>query len=630
MPRYQGTDDMRVVAEDVNPVQINPTIGIYQEGHGAALTRFGNTIESMGTQLNLNSLRAQEAALEREKTMAYASALSEDTQGGIQTTFASLIAAGATEDDIRDIIAGQKDASLLREYGIQNPHSVMGELRRAINFNRRILQRPQFAPEFEQAYRVGGGKAIGTGLRESAAAASNPIDALQQTVIQEASALGLNLNNSNINDMYNAVVRNQAAKREYEAATAQLALTGQRLDVDSKLAQESMNRASSADLVITQGDVGRILDKVRQSDTPQSREDAIQELREYLQSKQATYRTTFSNYGISQAAIDSSLGGTIDMINTTIAGLQGKESLEMLQTAVNLTVQGEVSRQLNRPGVKQAVGYGTLARMLPDTWSAELAKNANFGKFLNGITDMAATDSSLDLAFNGTSQMSREEAITFANGNRQFFRNAARSEDITDDQFGTFVNNLYGSYVLGGQAAELFNRSFDTLASDDVVSRLSKVQDATVRSRLQTNVSRYLDDIVKEALVSAESEGGNIELIGVGRALKYDQAKDLVTVTYSTSGVPTFSPNETGARLTTQEGSRELNEAIAKFNRAGTKIGQAVKVLQQGLGLYTDMTPAELAESIVNRKAAPGITGRNPTTAQTPELGTINIDDIIF
>lgn len=623
MPRYQGTNDMRVMAPDVNPVQLNPSIGIYQDGHGTSLTRLGNYFESVGNARYNARLDAEKAALEAEGARQWTDALIEDTELGMQTAIgalnAAVLQAGGTEEDVADVLEGRKDASKLREMGIQNPHSVMSEIYRGRNLIRRVLRNPKFAPEIEEAYRVGGGKAVGTGLRESTQAAANPLDLLYANINKEAFNIGLNEGNSDFNTRYNAVVRNQAAKAEYDAEVAKLALTSQRLELGGNQALEILNKSSSAQMTITHGDIGGILQTVHANDNLDTRKAAIDQLRELRSAKLAEARAKFNNYGITQAEIESALGSSLSMIDTAIEQLMGDEDLKLVQNSMDLLVGQATLSAAQSPGAKEAIGVGALVKLMPDTWASALKMNARFTKLVNSIIDTGSNEASLRAVFNGMTPFSREESVRFMQDNRAFFQRAAESSDITDDQFGRLTSNLYSSYVLGGNAARIFHDNFATLASDKVIERLSKVQDSTVRSNLQTNISRYVDDLVTEAFVSVGEEA-RVQMIGVGGArYKWDKVKDLVDVTYSTSGVPSFTINEKGAKLTTQEGADELRAAVSRYNSAGTKIGQAVNILQRGLGLYQDKSPSELAQTFVEKRVAPGYLGEEITA--TYDLG---------
>jgi hypothetical protein len=160
MADYRMRADYRGMAPEVAPVQLNPTIGIYQEGFGREIANLGAGAAMFLENRAEGQLKFQEAQREHQNSLVIAEAFRSDidqTIAGVASSVQAELGRDLTPDEAAGFRRGLVKESLLKEAGLQNPRRMMFNLSRAANYRSMIAANPTLAPEINEAFRVGGG-----------------------------------------------------------------------------------------------------------------------------------------------------------------------------------------------------------------------------------------------------------------------------------------------------------------------------------------------------------------------------------------------------------------------------------------------------------------------------------------
>jgi hypothetical protein len=651
MARYQGFNDMRAVADDVAPVQINPTIGMYQEGYGQALSSLGRDIAGIGIDVNRQKVANQATLQEQQARLASASFMAEDVRLHQLSTIENLQRESGIEfspEQVQNLLSATADANLLTQGELQMGGSSILALRRAALFQQRLAENPMFAPELEKAFRVAGGQAVTQGLVGVIRDAEEEREATRQWFETQSLELGLNPTTP-IGERAAYVMRHQSLLRDKAQVQAELEILKANDYADARTATFRMNRYQAGVLPEIQGIVNNTLTELANNDTLENRNAAISRLNAWYADAVANARGVFNVPGVSQTDVENSLSAAKMFVDDAVEVLSGGRDLTLAKNRFELAQQTSEQDVINRFGLGDLVAYNKILKSFPEELQATLAGAefaVNAGNLVRSAGITLTNEATARAARAELTKAGPNQIVPFTEVNKGHLMGMASDPTVTDQQFNTGLINMFAGYA--PENAQLFDSMLPNLTQPEVLARLNRGLDASATAELTESMSRYLQDIsvstyarLQNTLTPAgitstvvPNEPGQYPApAGARRRISFNLNLDpYIETSYTASGMPSF--RITGDVPPEMRG--KVASAVRDLNTVGTKVGNVVKVAQ-ALGQYKQYSPQELGQFITENGMLPGRAEaeqrlQNPTapmrSASVDDLEVVSIEDL--
>jgi hypothetical protein len=615
-----GSADYRAFAPEVQPVQINPTIGIYQDGYGSAVSGLGRDVYGIANRLDSASEVDLDEMQDRQARFATAGYLMEDVDTHIDTTLdVSGMESGVqfTPEEREAIRAGQIDADKIFQGRSQLSSSTLLDLRRAANFRRQLAANPYLAPELDEAYRISGGRSIQQGLRDVMQDAEQERTAMREYYTKEALKLGVSPT-ADIGEMATAVIGHNRKLVNGALAEAEFKELQRNNAVNETNSKLLLNTVALAKMEEMRGIIAERVKAAQESGSELDRQALIQDISNFYSDTMAKTMSdpTYNAPGVSPTAVRDAFIPLKLFVDSSIETISGKRELDLVKTQFDLATQMAEYRLNSKIGFDVVAANKMLASSSPEMQAALQAVVDLSPMLSQGIASVVSEEQARRVRTEVTEE-SAEQARNYAEANRLYLVAQAKRDDITDREFNTILTNTFTGYTPGGNDAIFFHNAWRNITQPEVLARLGRGLDATTTATLSESLTKYMADLgtsttnrIRTALApfelglpEAEVQPGSYpQPAGARRELTFNvDLSKYVETGYTENGMPRFQMK---ANVPTDRMS-QVSQVVRDLNSVGTSIGDIVKVAK-AMEMYPNYTPAELGEFIVKHGMLPG------------------------
>lgn len=626
MADYRMRADFRARAPEVNPVQINPTIGMYQDGHGASLARFGRDISDISTAVSVGTTNQNKALLELQQKKAIGTMSLDLLDIGVENAIDAVEAEeGITFNDQQRaaLREGQIEMGRFSTAALQNPRSALNSLRLVSSLRARGARNPELVPDFVQQYKALTGS---TPLGQMESIIDDTEAARQkyfEYVDTEAFKLGMN----------SSVPFEQRAQLVSDRDQSLESLRQFNANYETMVKNDALNARSlkfrlrgdhSRDLVTVGSElINTITAELAKNDTSEARVAAMSQLNQFMAATVADTQTKFNAPGVDQADIDNALAPLQMLVNDTMESLKGDRDLAAVQTSSKLALAMAQDRILREnAGMPGIMAMGELFKDMP-AFMNDLVGTTTFATdaavIVRGVVTAVTDQASAAQLKSATVREGPEETAAAVRASRRTLSQVASDPKVPKEKFDQAVLNLFDNYNPNDEGStRFFDGALSELATPNVLLRLAQERTPDMTNRLNKSFDSYINTVTMATKERVEARmnkwGPTLTPMDQPADSTYPWPKgsfwklslstpinQYVESTVTPDGMPVFRAKEV------QDPSlrADVNQSVRDMNSVAPRIQNSVKVLQ-ALGLYTQYTPAELAEYLMTNGITPG------------------------
>jgi len=620
--------DYRVGAPEVTPPQINPAIGIYQDGFGTSIRHRGQSLGDMYSDRVTMSNTAAKARLELEANQAEAQAKAgfalnqiDITREDAMDSLISTLGFEPTDSEMNALLEGKKTTDRLRQADIQRPRAALSSLRRIADLRKQVVENPFIAEELMKMYKTNTGVAALKDLNDITAQTEDRRAAVMTDIDNESMKLGLDMSAplevraqavSGVRQRDEIYRRKEQEYQEYNRAKA-VSKDQAIMDMRSTFVPALGDKVDALSQVVSQ---------IPADATPEQRAEIVQSLQEQKRLIQQTAVNTFNHPDLKSSDYQDAIAVPMARIDELLKYASGEQQREDLARHNEVLQAVATNKLMQNPAVPQIQALMKFYDTIPTNMQNLMSQSTVFTR-VNGMMNIIAGSEADQLDYLTTIApiINDPKALgEMVRQNKAGLIDAANSDMVTDEQFNKAVSTWFGEFsprefrMGNGKVGQLFHEQLPSLADPAVQGRLSKVSPQT-KAELVNSLDNYLSYMTRSVSSELNRDMGfmNVDVEdqktdpngypwpegSIKKFSLFGRAEPYLDISYP-DGMPVFRMKQD----TPQDKRADITAAVSKLNKVAPKIKNIVDVYQT-LGLYADMPKNELAKFLATSGVTP-------------------------
>ena len=618
---------------DLQSPQVNPYLGMYQDGYGSALAGMGNDLARVSNAMDggsggsSNALAMRRYMDEQRAKMGIAEWAIESIGMGMENAIpllSNVADVPLTEGEVSTLQGAARDSAKLDQVDLQRPNRAMNQLRRAAHLRESIARSPLIAEELFKIYKTG----TGAGVLDELESITTQAEDARAAYIQDIETTNTNLGgnpNATFQQKAEFVTKHRTLLRNKAESDARWSMLSNQEKTDRAGSMRDMRTNHIPALVAgynsqIQATLNSIGGNVT-SLSPDQRVAFTQQITEAYNRDAAELRQKYTSSELTDADYQAALAPVTAIRDNALRLLSGEATQEAVDTSnkiIGLTATNEFLTR--NPDAAQAMAVFGSMKDIPDILLTPLAQ-------LEGVRAAAAViapiiSKEMDRVTQGEIVREAQQAdpVNFKSSLREGrvnFQNIAAHPSTTPEGFNNMIMNTFSEYGKDPALDQMFNEWLPALASPEVLARLNQMGTAETISALDNGMRQYVQNMADQVSArvqqrwgtsffnpqvtpAAPNPGGYPAPAGARvNVTLFNNTMPYIKATYRKDGMPVF----TAAPDVPADAKAKVQATLRDLNAIAPRIKDVVQ-----LSVATDMVkfpPEVIAETLVTRGQFP-------------------------